>query len=93
MTIRHFFLVLVVPIVGGCMAAPYADPSWYNGYYDTRSVRVAPCKAFRADELASWAMELDDKREVRSVSISVNNGNVNCTTHQSASSQRRSAKK
>ena len=72
-------------MVGASAGAPY-------GYYDngTAGLRVAPCQPYRADALMGWAKELGNESHSRSAYVSNQNGVINCSTNESASSYTRS---
>jgi hypothetical protein len=74
---------------GGYRVDPYyyGNNAYYTGSYIDSTVRVAPCQPYRADALMNWAKELDEKQHSRSANVSVQNGAVNCTTSENASSQ------
>lgn len=79
----------------GCAApVPYRGDTSYQGSYGSynnssnEGPRTTPCHPFNADPLMNWAGGLDGgKQRSRFASVNVQNGSVNCTQNESASSQ------
>ena len=76
----------------GCAVTPASYGGYPYGYYDNSSagLRVAPCQPYRAEALMGWTKEIGDASHSRSAYVSVQNGIVNCSSNESASSHMRS---
>lgn len=85
MYIKIVTLVLAT-FLGGCVVSPAATPRYdYNsGEY---TLRVAPGEPYRADALMEWAKGLPDgAQHTRSANVRMDNGIINYSTSESASS-------
>ena len=81
-------LVSLLILLAGCASSPRDDRYISYGQIHGESVRVPPCNPFYADQLMSWATELDGeyyhKRKARATVDS--SGWVRCGTKEVAGS-------
>ncbi len=83
-------LALFSALFQGCASVPplyTGGVSVYGNRYGTSGVVTAPCQPFDATLLMSWGNGLGNSQHYRSANVSTNNGYVNCSTTESASSR------